>query len=198
MNYGWLLLRVEGGNQQHYPRQQAGGNWYGSLLFPFQRFPGSRDALSGLSHTQFSPCYSLSYICGKAIILQDLRALHQGSDFCSTDAVVSARRITAGAMIHKPWTLCIPNAWVQKGRLQEQQASSQRSGREWDMLTQWPKPRPRAESIECPRVTRPGSLLDLFQGNTPFRALSKGMKSMLLCIQTFPLSVSRAGQAQWS
>lgn len=43
-----------------------------SFLFPFERFPGSRDALSILSNMQLPPCCSLSNTCSKAITLQGL------------------------------------------------------------------------------------------------------------------------------
>lgn len=119
--YYWELKR--GNSSITQANKQEATEIVHSFLLPFQRFLGSRDALSILSRTQSSPCYPLSYICSKAIILQDLWTLHRGSDLHSTDAVVSAQlyHCRDRTMIHKPWTLCIPNAWVQKRRLQEQQ-----------------------------------------------------------------------------
>lgn len=180
--YYWEL---KGGNSSiTQAKRQEATELVHSFLFPFQKFPGSRDALSILSHTQLSPCCSLSYTCGKAIILQDLRTLHWGSDV-QLMLWFQHSYITAGTerWFINPGHYAFPRheCKTRKGGCKNSKLlPSTLEGRKTCSQNN-PNHNQQQKAHECPSIMRPGRLLDLLLGNTHSRLFPKGRNPCCCC-----------------
>lgn len=159
MNYGWLLLRVEGEEQQHY---KAGGNWNSSFLsFPISVVPWVQG------------CSLLAVLCPKLVAKPS---------FCRTYELCTEDLIYVQLML---WFQCSciiagTEQWfINSGHcvFPMHERKTKKVARTANFFLEFWKGIKHAhndpyhnqlhKTCECPCITRPGSLLDHLSLETP-------------------------------